>query len=81
MFNVNEVAENICAKNPSIVEWINSNAENYKPVRQQINALARTIADKYNDGKFINSNDLHRLTWKIIDCAKGNSSPFTITEV
>lgn len=80
MLNINLIAETICAGNPKLVEWINSNEENYKPVRAQVNSIARGLADKYNDGAFINNNELHKLTWAIIDVAKGNISPIAIGE-
>lgn len=80
MLNINQIAENICNGNQNLVEWINSNEENYKPVRQQVNSIARGLADKYNEGKFISNNDLHKLTWAIIDVAKGNISPIAIQD-
>ena len=75
-----EIAQAICKGNPALVEYINSNRETYKPVRTQVNNIARGLADKYNNGAVIKADVLHRLTWDIINVAKDDVSEIAINK-
>lgn len=80
MLNLNKIAENICKGNQPLVDFILKNEQSYKPVRAQVNSIARGLAHKYNDDKYISKTELHKLTWRIIDYAKGDVDKLLIED-
>jgi len=72
--NYNKVAEAICQKNPSLVEYVHNNPDNnYQGIRKALSRVVSAIGKTYNEGKFVTSKDLHALTWAVINIANGDT--------
>lgn len=68
------VAESICQRNQGLVTYVHENPEtSYKGVRQSLQRVISAISTKYNEGKFVSKQDLHKLTWAVIDVANGDT--------
>ena len=64
---MNKTIRKVADRKATLAEIIQSQPENYKPVRAILQANIRRLSEEYFDNGFVGKQQIHLLTWAIIN--------------